>query len=143
MINKYLTISARIKQELSEINLSVERAKEAWEKAHNQADSLYLDSVALSLHSFYGGLERIFELIAQNVDGTVPMGANWHQELLRQMTAEIPQIRPAVIDVHTRIKLDDYRAFGHIVRNVYAHNFIPEKMKLLVDNLDDVYSQTK
>ncbi|MDK2801113.1 MAG: hypothetical protein PWQ70_2732 [Clostridiales bacterium] len=26
MINKYLTLSARIKQELSEINLSIERA---------------------------------------------------------------------------------------------------------------------
>jgi len=70
MINKYLTLSARIKQEMSEINSSVERAKEAWEKAHSQSDSLFLDSVALNLHDFYGRLERIFELIAENLDGT-------------------------------------------------------------------------
>ncbi|AEE91028.1 MAG: hypothetical protein GXW90_03835 [Tepidanaerobacter acetatoxydans] len=141
MINRYLTLSARIKQEMSEIHSSVERAKAAWEKAYSQSDSLLLDSAALNLHDFYGGLERLFQLIAENMDGTIPTGASWHQELLRQMTADIPKIRPAVIDVDLRSKLDDYRAFRHIVRNVYAHNFIPEKMKPLVDNLDDVYSK--
>jgi hypothetical protein len=59
------------------------------------------------------------------------------------MTADIPKIRPAVIDVDLRSKLDDYREFRHIVRNVYAHNFVLEKMKPLVDNLDDVYSKTE
>lgn len=77
------------------------------------------------------------------MDGTIPTGASWHQELLRQMTADIPKIRPAVINVDLRNKLDDYRAFRHIVRNVYAHNFLPEKMKPLVGNLNDVYSKTQ
>jgi hypothetical protein len=143
MINKYLTLSARIKQELSEINLSIERAKKAWEKAHIQSDSLFLDSVALNLHDFYGGLERIFELIAESLDGVKPVGANWHQELLRQIAVEIPKIRPAVIDVDLRKELDDYRAFRHIVRNVYTHNFLPEKMKPLVEKIDDIYSKLK
>jgi hypothetical protein len=37
MINKYLTLSARIRQEMSEIHSSVERAKEAWGKAYSQS----------------------------------------------------------------------------------------------------------
>lgn len=82
-------------------------------------------------------------MIAENLDETTPVGDNWHQELLRQMTVDIPKIRPAVMDGDLRSKLDDYRAFRHIVRNVYAHNFLPEKMKPLVDNLDDVYSKTE
>jgi len=49
-----------------------------------------LDGVALNLHGFYAGLERLFELIAAIVDGTVPQGANWHQILLEQMATEAP-----------------------------------------------------
>jgi hypothetical protein len=43
-----------------------------------------LDGVALNLHSFYSGTERIFELIAANVDDILPKGENWHQALLKQ-----------------------------------------------------------
>jgi len=42
-----------------------------------------LDGVALNLHSFYSGIERIFELIAANVDDIRPVGENWHQTLLK------------------------------------------------------------
>ncbi len=34
------------------------------------------------LHSFYNGLENIFEIIAKNIDGNVPSGNKSHQELL-------------------------------------------------------------
>lgn len=53
MISKFLTLSARIRQELTEIEKAVDRSKRAWEKAHIQKDILYLDSVALNIHDFY------------------------------------------------------------------------------------------
>ncbi|MGB9975985.1 hypothetical protein [Thermovenabulum sp.] len=143
MINKFLTLSARIRQELKEIEKAVDRSKKAWEKAHIQKDTLYLDSVALNIHDFYGGLERIFELIAENLDGIKPQGSNWHQELLRQMTVDIPKIRPAVIDIKLKNELDNYRAFRHIFRNVYAHNFLPEKMEPLMRNIEEVFNKIK
>ncbi len=34
------------------------------------------------LHSFYNGLENIFEIIAKNIDNNVPTGNKSHQELL-------------------------------------------------------------
>ena len=68
-----------------------------WQRALRAADDYYLDGVALNLHGFYAGLERIFELIAAIVDGQKPEGENWHQALLHQMTLEVPAIRPAVI----------------------------------------------
>ena len=40
------------------------------------------------LHSFYNGLENIFEIIAKNIDGIVPNGNKSHQELLHQMASE-------------------------------------------------------
>lgn len=42
-------------------------------------------SVALNLHDFYNGLERIFERIAENIDEIKPEGLNWHQEILKQI----------------------------------------------------------
>jgi hypothetical protein len=77
-------------------------------------------------------VERLFQLIAATVDGTVPQGANWHQMLLEQMIVEIPQVRPAVISDETRAALNEYRGFRHVVRNVYTFKFDPLKVKGLV-----------
>lgn len=131
-------LAARIRTDLKELALLVERAKHGWEKAKTQHDDYYLDGVALNLHGFYSGLEKIFEKVAANVDGTLPTASNWHQELLRQMTLEVDGIRPAVISEETRDMLEDYRGFRHVVRNVYTYHLNPEKMEHLISNVDVV-----
>ena len=50
----------------------VERIEQGMEKAKTQNDDFYLDSVALNLHGFYSGVERLFEKIAGTIDGFVP-----------------------------------------------------------------------
>lgn len=141
MNKKFLTLGSHIREELSEIRRSIQRAKKAWSLALNEDDSLYLDSVALNLHDFYNGLERIFERIAENIDEIKPEGLNWHQEILRQMAMEIPKVRPAVISQDLREELDKYRAFRHIVRNIYAHNFRIDKIKDLIGNIDKILNK--
>jgi len=44
------------------------------------------------------------------------------------MTEEVPGIRPAVISTETGTRLDEYRRFRHVVRNVYTHRFDPAKL---------------
>lgn len=129
-------LSARIDTELSELKLVVERTLEAWDKAVKQDDDFYLDSVALNLHAFYSGLERIFEKLASTIDGAVPTAANWHQELLAQMQTEIASLRPAIISYDLKEALEEYRGFRHVVRNVYTYHLKPEKLKSLVNNLE-------
>lgn len=127
-------LSARIRTELVELERVLQRVEEGWQRAQRAADDYYLDSVALNLHGFYSGLERIFERIATVVDGSKPTGENWHQVLLEQMTAEVFSVRPAVISDATREQLDAYRGFRHIVRNVYTFHFDPAKVgKLVID----------
>jgi len=133
-------LSARIETELSELKHVVDRTLQAWDKAAKQEDDFYLDSVALNLHAFYSGLERIFEKLASTIDGTVPSAANWHQELLEQMQMEIPSVRPAVISAPLKEALEEYRGFRHVVRNVYTYHLKPEKLKLLVDKLDATFT---
>lgn len=132
-------LSARIDTELSELKLVVDRTLLAWDKAAKQDDDFYLDSVALNLHAFYSGLERIFEKLASTIDRTVPSAANWHQELLTQMQTEIPSVRPAVVSSMLKESLEEYRGFRHVVRNVYTYHLKPEKLKILVGNLESTY----
>jgi hypothetical protein len=96
--------------------------------------------VALNLHGLYSGLERLFELIAVNVDGIKPDKKNWHSELLQRMAREVQQIRPAVISEKSYIKLDIYRGFRHVVRNVYIMNFDIVKLGKLVDEISEVFN---
>lgn len=136
-------LAARILTELKEISKLVCRIEQAWKKAKKREDDLYLDSVALNLHGFYSGLERIFEKIAASVDGSVPAGANWHKELLNQMSMEITGIRPAVLSSDLKQKLEEYRGFRHVVRNVYTYHLSSEKIEPLVDTMQEVIANSE
>jgi len=98
-------------------------------------ESAYLDSVALNLHGFYSGLERLFELIARHVDGAIPGGETWHRDLLQRMAKDMAGVRPAVLSKDTVVVLDEFRRFSHLVRNVYTMSLVPEKMAGLMSAL--------
>ena len=136
-------LAERIRQELGEISRVVTRTSEGWERACRSNDDYYLDSVALNLHGFYSGFERLFTQIAEVVEGDLPHGESWHQLLLRRMMTEVPMIRPAVISNETGAKLDDYRGFRHVVRNVYAYKFDPDKLEKLVRSVPELFAQLK
>ena len=119
------------------------RVTEGWGRALRNADDYYLDGVALKLHGFYSGLERIFELIATTIDAAKPKGENWHQVLLRQMSVETSGLRPAVISQSTYHRLDGYRGFRHVVRHVYAYNFETTKIEKLVLDLPETLAQVR
>ena len=72
----------RIQQELDEIRIVLARINDGWKHARRSNDDFYLDSVALNLHGFYSGFERIFTHISEMVDDDLPRGENWHKLLL-------------------------------------------------------------
>lgn len=96
-------------------------------------DDLYLDSVALNLHNFYNGVERLFDGIATTLDNRLPNGSGWHKALLNQMTVEVSGLRPAVISDSTRTLLDNYCQFRHLVRSIYSHRINPDKLRPLIE----------
>lgn len=143
MAGKGTVLATRIMSEISSLEAVVGRVEAAWKVAAADDDEFYFDSVALNIHSFYSGLERVFEKIAFTVDGSLPQGLNWHQELLNQMTLEIPNVRPAVISEKTRTQLDTYRGFRHVVRNVYTYQISSDKMKPLVKGIRRAFKQVE
>jgi hypothetical protein len=138
MTESYLAVAGRIRRELEHVEAVSERAQSIWAEVNpNEEDDYRVDAVALNLHGFYAGLERIFETIARRVDQTVPDGEHWHQELLDQMNTELSGVRPAVLSNDARKELDRYRGFRHVVRNVYAFEFDSEQIAILVKHLPE------
>jgi len=134
-------LADRIRQELGELERVIARIGDGWQRARRSNDDFYLDSVALNLHGFYSGLERVFALIAETIDGSIPGGENWHLLLLQQMTKETPRVRPAVISEAIGRRLNEFRGFRHVVRNVYTYRFDPAKVEKLVLESPALFAQ--
>ncbi len=111
--------------------------------ASRDGDDLFVDAAALNIHGFYAGLERIFTVVAQRIDASLPGGPNWRQDLLRQMTAEMPGVRAAVLAPDLFPTLDRYRGFRHVVRNVYAYVLDPRLVAVLVDDLPETRERVR
>lgn len=144
MSNRYRELAKRIRRECADIDRVVTIAQRHWHKSKTAEDiDAYLNSVALNLQSFYSGIERLFELIAIEIDGARPKGDQWHIELLRQMTLDIPDTRPPVLTSEIVEQLDEYRKFRHLIRNIYTMNIVPQRLAEIVLPLPSLWTQVK
>ena len=142
----YQNLIERIRNELSDLEQIIERTQEGWSNVQltsAKEHQAFVDSVALNLHGFYSGLERLFELIARQVDSSLPEGATWHRDLLQQMAQDFPESRPAVISRENAVILDEFRRFRHLVRNVYTINLAPAKMDGLLQILPSFWPKLR
>ncbi|MFV9506782.1 MAG: antitoxin [Oscillochloridaceae bacterium umkhey_bin13] len=136
----YRQLAERIQGEIPTLAQLVQRVLTGWSKVCQMpADDLYLDSVALNLHSFYSGIERIFELVAQRIDQQSPKSQTWHRDLVWRMAEDVPTVRPAVISERNALALDEFRRFRHLVRHTYTMQLVPEKIQPLISNLETLW----
>ena len=145
MIDPFPELIERLRGEIPELDGVVQRALRAWPKAQNPSpeQEFYLDSVALNLHGFYAGVERLFELIARRMDQNLPSGEAWHRDLLRQMAQDLPDIRPAAISQESALVLDKFRRFRHLVQNIYVMNLQADKMAELTAALPALWPKLR
>ncbi len=133
-------INARINEELRNISTLIDELeeKQVFIKIDSfMDDSFYLRSIGSVLHDFYVAAENTLKIICSEIEEKLPEGANWHILQLKQASYDIPEIRPAVISKLTMDKLDKYRAFRHIFRNVYGYNLDPDRIKELLRELPE------
>ena len=145
MSRVYEQLAERILGEMPDLDQAVQRSLEAWPRARKSSGEqrVYLESVALNLHGLYSALERLFELIARQVDLQLPSGETWHRDLLQQMARDLAEIRPGVISEDSAATLDELRGFRHLVRNIYTVDLRPEKMEALVSGLPGLWSRLR
>ncbi|MEW5870085.1 MAG: antitoxin [Chloroflexota bacterium] len=133
----YIELAERIRGEITDLNDVVDKIGRMWSQVKRFPEDAdpYLDSVALNLHSFYSGLERVFELVVRQIDQDLPSGAAWHHELLAKISAPKRYMRPSLVSSENALQLDAYRRFRHLVRNIYTTRLQSEKMSELVEGL--------
>ncbi|GEA18359.1 hypothetical protein [Moorella sp. E306M] len=149
---KYLLLEARIRKEVANLE-RLERELARYNLFPRiQADSLggfsLADEASLRiigsiLHDYYTAIEKIFRIIARDIDCSVPAGEQWHKELLDQMTLEVPGLRPALLAGKTARSLDELWAFRHVFRNIYGFSLDPAKIRQLLEGLPEVAGDFK
>ena len=138
MSPRYLLAAERIRKEREDIERAAEKALLALQHAKEDPsnETFYFDSLALNLHAFYSGIERIFELVAREMDESLPNSGRWHQQLLEQMSLRVAGVRPPLISQQTCEQLADYLGFRHVVRNLYTFNLRPDRLAKLAETLE-------
>ena len=143
MIGRYAVLAGSIRQDVSALDRVVEQVTEAVEalKSGTGGAAIPLAAAALNLHGFYAGVERIFLQVASGLEQSTPSGSDWHRELLRQMTVDLPGIRPPVLSAEEAHTLGEFLRFRRVVRSVYSFNLDPERAERLADNLRPVWRE--
>ena len=100
------------------------------------------ESLALKLHNFYTGCERIFQLIASELNGGLPSGYDWHRRLLERMTLSREEM-PPVLQQETAKSLREYLGFRHVVRNIYGFELDLERLDILLVKYEEVWQQVR
>jgi hypothetical protein len=103
---------------------------------------LFYESLALKLHNFYTGCERIFQLLASELNGALPSGYDWHKRLLNRMRIA-HEGYPALLTPETTRLLEEYLAFRHVVRNLYGFELDSLRVQTLAANYSAVWGQVK
>lgn len=135
MTKKFILLKHQIEEELAELTRvvnKIERMYDIVKQGKAEDLSVYTDSLALNLHGFYSGIEKILETIVEKTGEGRPEGGKWHRELLQQVSFPVEGIRPPVLNSETRKNLEGYLDFRHRVRNIYAYNIDFDKMELLI-----------
>lgn len=103
---------------------------------------LFYENLALKLHNFYTGCERIFQTVAAELNGAPPGGFDWHRRLLERMGAAWGD-RPAVLSRDSVDSLREFLAFRHVVRNLYGFELDEERIERLIARYPVVWGQVE
>lgn len=136
-------IKEQIKFKINDIDKLFSEYELIFEKIKGEKPDLFDITILGSvLHSFYNGIENIFEIIAKNIDGNVPAGNKSHQELLHQMAGENEK-RNEIINENLYYKLREYATFRHFYRHAYSFQLNWDKMKPLIDDIHKIWKEVK
>ncbi len=136
-------IKEQIKFKINDIDKLFSEYELIFKKIEEETPDLFDMTILGSvLHSFYNGLENIFEIIAKNIDNNVPSGNKSHQELLHQMASENSN-RNEILTEELYLKLREYATFRHFYRDAYSFQLNWKKMKPLIDDIHIVWKEVK
>jgi hypothetical protein len=136
-------LSSAVSYEIAQIDRLLGVYADLLERVRRRTpDLVELAALGAVLQCFYNGLENIFGAVAVQLDKKVPDGAEWHHDLLAQMTRTSSNRGP-VISAAAADKLTDYLGFRHFFRHAHLFYLDWGRMSGLVFRLSEVWSETQ
>ena len=134
---------AHVTREVKQLDQLLREYEHLLQTARQEEPGLVeLTALGAVLHSFYSGVENIFQTVAKRVDERMPSGDQWHNELLSQMTRGTER-RREVISQATREILEAYLGFRHVYRHAYSFRWTWQQMRGIVEDLPDVWDRLR
>jgi predicted nucleotidyltransferase len=146
--DRYLALKTHIDDEM----VALERLINVLDTLLDQADTIpeiaLIPALASYITDFYSGCERISERVAIALDGGIPEGANWHEQLLRQVAdpGEVDlgeQRRPPLWQGSLLLELDEYRKFRHFDRHRYKLELKLDRVLELAHQVQPTYQKIR
>ena len=136
-----IKLTQRINDECAKIESTVNsigKALEDIELVPTNFRQYIEESITGKLSDVYSEIERIFERIADEVDGHLSRGSRWHKNLLEQMTKQRPERQP-VISHETFLLLESLLEFRYKINNIYAEELMYDNTEEHARNIERLY----
>jgi hypothetical protein len=131
-------VGAELLSELGQVARLMDEYQAFGDKYSDRMDEYLLRVKASFMADFYMGAERIFAVIAEELDGGAPRGEGWHKRLLHSMSLEVNGVRPPVISAELYADLLSFLGFRHVVRQAYGFQLDEKKL----EELEKVFPRT-
>lgn len=105
-------------------------------------DILTEPAMGTYLMNFYNGVENILKRISKEYYSVMPKGSNWHKGLL-SLSYNAPEGKISVFDQELVGRITPYKNFRHRFVSGYGFQLKAEKMLELIDNVGDLWTDTK
>lgn len=135
--------AAKITFEISKIDKLIDKSSVLFSKCNMaEPDFVELNAIGSILHSYYCGLESIFNLIYKSIYAKTLSGNTWHSDLLADMFEKNDKHAQILSDTLFQ-PLKEYLGFRHVFRHAYGYELNWERLKPLFSNLTDNWTEVK
>lgn len=139
----YLALKTHIEDEMA----ALEQVTNVLATLLAQADTIpeiaLVPALASYITDFYTGCERIGERVAIALDGGIPEGSNWHEQLLRQLADSGEEGRPPLWQGSLLLDLNEYRKFRHFDRHRYKAELKLDRVLELANQVLPTYQKIR
>ncbi|MGC1305749.1 MAG: hypothetical protein WA885_00870 [Phormidesmis sp.] len=141
--NIYISLKLRLNDEMIALEQTVDTINTVLAEADKVSALFVTPTLASYIENFYSGCEKIAERITVSLDGDLPKGNNWHQQLLIQMSEPGGHSRPPLWNQSLLSQLDVYRKFRHRVRHIYNFDLDDSRVLEIGQQAPDLFEKVK
>jgi crotonobetainyl-CoA:carnitine CoA-transferase CaiB-like acyl-CoA transferase len=118
------TVRAKLAAQLDEDLAALTRLSDVIHRLSQRTDDpdrewLRVRALSFELERWYTAVESTIERALRQLDGAVPEGRSWHEELLRAAAVAVEGLRPALISRDAAEALREVMRFRHFSRHGY------------------------